>query len=59
MTKRIGKDFGWEIAHEAFSRRTPIPLYTLQPLLTCTRAPRKFGICPSFKEHSFSPRAKP
>jgi hypothetical protein len=49
--------FGWEIAHEAVSRRPPISLYTMVPW--ATRTTLGFGICPSFKDHSLSPRAKP
>jgi hypothetical protein len=29
VANRYGKDFGWEIAHGAVTRRPPIPLYTL------------------------------
>jgi hypothetical protein len=29
VANRNGGDFGWEIAHEAVSRRPPIPLYTI------------------------------
>ena len=28
---RDGKDFGWEISHEAVTRRPPIPLDTMVP----------------------------
>ena len=31
----------------------------LWPVLTWTRTPRKFGVCPSFKDHFLPPRAKP
>jgi hypothetical protein len=36
------------------ARRFPSP--GLYPVLTCTRTPRKVGICPSFKGHFLSPR---
>ena len=39
------------------ARRFPSTRWYL--VLTCTRTPRKFGICPSFKGHFLSPRAKP
>ena len=39
-------DLGWEI-----SSRGRVP--------RATRTPRTFGICPSFKGHFLSPRAKP
>ena len=45
---RIVRDFGWEIAHGAVTRRPLIPLYTMVPLIPgATRATRAFGICPS------------
>jgi hypothetical protein len=30
---RVGRDFGWEIAHGAVTRRPPISLYTMIPLV--------------------------
>jgi hypothetical protein len=41
-------------AHAAVTRRPPISLSTKVP-----RTPRTFGMCPSFKDHSLSRRAKP
>jgi hypothetical protein len=42
-----------EMAHEAVSRRRPIPLSRIVARTpTGTRTPREFGICPSFKDHS-------
>ena len=35
------------------------PSTRLSPVLTCTRTPQKFGICPSFKEHFLSPCGTP
>ena len=52
VANRNGTDLGWEIAHAAVSRRPPISL-------TCTRTPRKVGICSSFKDPFLSPRVKP
>jgi hypothetical protein len=54
-----GWDFGWEIAHEAVSRRPPIALSRVVARTHMyTRTPRECGICPSFKGHVLSPRAK-
>jgi hypothetical protein len=53
------RGFGWEIAHAAVSRRTPIPLDTMAPRTGATRTTLGFGICPSCKVHSLSRRAKP
>jgi hypothetical protein len=50
------RDSGCEIAHAADLRRPPNSLDTI---VARTRTPRKFGICPSFKGHFLSPRAKP
>jgi hypothetical protein len=36
-----------------------VPSTRLYPVFACTRTPRKFGICPSFRRHFLSPRAKP
>jgi hypothetical protein len=33
VANRNGRDFGWEIAHGAVSRRPPIPLDTMVPLI--------------------------
>ena len=52
-------DFGWEIAHAAVSRRPPNSLDRVVARTRTTRTPREFGICPSFKGHSLSRRAKP
>ena len=57
VANRDLRDFGWEIAHGAVTRRPPISLYTMLP--GATRTTLGFGICPSFKYHSLSPRAKP
>jgi hypothetical protein len=51
------RGFGWGIAHGAVSRRPPISLYTTVP--GATRTTLGFGICPSFKGHFLSRRAKP
>jgi hypothetical protein len=43
VADRTVNDFGWEIAHEAVSRRPPIPLYTILPVLTFTRMSQMLG----------------
>jgi hypothetical protein len=50
--------FGWEIAHTAATRRPPISLHTMVPVPGATRTTLGFGIRPSFKGHSLSPRTK-
>jgi hypothetical protein len=59
VANRGFKDFGWEVAHAAVSRRPPIPLYTMVARAGATRTTLGFGLSPSFKDHSLSPRAKP
>ena len=54
------RDFGWESAHEAVSRLSPIPFSTnAAPTDMNTHTTRRSGICPSFKDHSLSPLAEP
>jgi hypothetical protein len=56
---RIGT-FGWEIAHGAVSRRPPISLDTIAARTEgYTHAAKVWALCPSFKGHFLSPRAKP
>jgi hypothetical protein len=52
-------DLGWEIAYGDVSRRSPISLCTWYPVPGATRTTLGFGLCPSFKDHSLSRRAKP
>jgi hypothetical protein len=42
-----------------FRHTRPIPLARLYPVPRATRTPRKFGRCPSFKDHSRLRRAEP
>jgi hypothetical protein len=42
----------------SITRPADFPPHDCSPYSTCTRTTRKFGICPSFKDHSLSPRAK-
>ena len=51
------RGFGWEVAHEAVTRRPPVSFYTMIP--GATRTTLGFGICPSFKGRFLSRRAKP
>jgi hypothetical protein len=52
VANRDVRDFGWEIAHAAVTTRWyPVP--------RATRTTLGFGICPSFKGHFLSRRAKP
>jgi hypothetical protein len=59
VANRNGSAFGWGIAHATVSRRPPIPLCRNVARSTCTRTPRRFGNCPSFKDHFLPPRATP
>ena len=54
-----GRDFGWEIAHAAVTRRPPISLDTMVPRTGGYTHAAGVGICPSFKGHCLSRRAKP
>jgi hypothetical protein len=54
-----GRGFGWEVAHAPVSRFLPISPYTVVPRTGAARTTLGFGMCPSFKGHSLSPRAKP
>jgi hypothetical protein len=49
-------DFGWGIAHAA---PAVSPRHDGTPYPGATRTTLGFGICPSFKDHSLSRRAKP
>ena len=51
------KDFGWEIAHAAVTRRPPISLNTIVD--RTGGYTYDVGVCPSFKGHFLSRRAKP
>jgi hypothetical protein len=54
------RGFGWEVVHAAvWPTRADFPRHECSPYLRDTRTPRKFGMCPSFKDHSLSPRANP
>ena len=52
-------DFGREMSSRPFRDARRFPSTRLYRVLRCTRTPRKLGLCPSFKGHSLSPRAKP
>jgi hypothetical protein len=55
IASRNGRDFGWEMAQAAVSRRPP----TLSRSVARTHlyTTREFGVCPSFKGHFPSRRA--
>ena len=55
VANRYVRGFGWEMAHEAVSRRPPISLDTIVALTKSTRTPRNVGVCPSFMGHTLSP----
>jgi hypothetical protein len=55
VANRSGRGSGWEIAHAVVLRCLPISLY----MVVARTHMYTFGICPPFKEHFLSPRAKP
>jgi hypothetical protein len=48
------RGFGWEIAHEAVTRRPPVSLDMIVPRTGSYTYDVGFGICTSFKGHSLS-----
>jgi hypothetical protein len=46
------RGFGWEIAHEAVTRRPPVSLDMIVPRTGSYAYDVGFGICTSFKGHS-------
>jgi hypothetical protein len=58
VANRNGRDSGWEIAHATILCRFPSPIAP-RTQDACTRTTRKFGICPSFKDHFLSPVLNP
>jgi hypothetical protein len=57
VANRNVRDFGWEIAHAAVSRRPPVFLPRIVALPRATRTPREFGLCPSFRTILCHPNA--
>jgi hypothetical protein len=53
------RDFEWEIAHAAVSRRPPISLDNIEARTRIYTYAANVGVCPLFNDHSLSPRAEP
>ena len=60
VANRNDRGFGWEIAHEArFATPAGFPRHECSPYRGLHVRREKRGVCPWFKDHSLSRRAKP